>query len=143
MGIFMHRAVTKYDLLPINVKDTIEELFEHSRQGVLIINSDKKIVEMNPTAEVLLETNEDELIGTPISELIKDDIFNEGKDECEIIRYSREGDRYLQISATSHIRKNELIGWVLIVRNVTSERMAHKEDKGTQLKFGRTRQTKN
>ena len=129
MAIFMHRAVTKYDLLPINIKDTIEELFEYSRQGVLIINSEKKIVEMNPTAEVLLDTNEETLIGMPIKDIIKDDIFTEGKDECEVIQNSRDGECYLHISSTSHIRKNELIGWVLIIRNVSTERLAHKKIK--------------
>ena len=129
LGIFMHRAITKYDLLPISVQDTVDELFEYSKQGVLIIDDDKKIVELNPAAEVMLEMNELELLGKPVGKLIEKNIFDSENNECEIIRYSRNGDRFLQVSANRHIRKKQLIGWVLIIRDVTSERQAHKKIK--------------
>ena len=129
LAVFMHRAITKYDLLPISVQDTVDELFEYSKQGVLIIDDDKKIVELNPSAEVMLEMNEQELIGRPVGKLIEKNIFDSENNECEIIRYSRNGDRFLQVSANRHIRKKQLIGWVLIIRDVTSERQAHKKIK--------------
>ena len=134
LAVFMHRAITKYDLLPISVQDTVDELFEHSKQGVLIIDNEKKIVELNPSAEVLLEMNEFELLKKPVSTIIEKDIFeSEEQNECEIIRYSRNGDRFLQISANRHIRKKQLIGWVLIIRDVTSERQAHKKIKSLNM----------
>ena len=129
LAVFMHRAITKYDLLPISVQDTVDELFEHSKQGVLIIDNEKKIVELNPSAEVLLEMNEADLLNQPVGKLIEKNIFDSEMNECEIIRYSRNGDRFLQVSANRHIRKKQLIGWVLIVRDVTSERQAHKKIK--------------
>jgi PAS domain S-box-containing protein len=129
LAIFMHRAVTKYNLLPINIKDTIEELFEHSNQGVLIVDEHKIIVDMNPTSNELLEMSKEKLLDKSISSIIKDDIFTQENHECEIILFSRDGDRHLHISATQHIRKSHSIGWVLIIRNVTSERMAHKKIK--------------
>ena len=127
LGVFMHRAITKYDLLPISVQDSVEELFEYSKQGVLIVDSEKIVVEMNPAAEVLLEIGEPELLYKPVSSIVEKNIFDNDLTECEIIRYSRKGDRFLHISANRHIRKNQLIGWVLIIRDVTSERQAHKK----------------
>ena len=129
LAVFMHRAITKYDLLPISVQDTVDELFEYSKQGILIIDDEKKIVELNPAAEVMLEMSEFELLGKPVGKLIEKNIFDSENNECEIIRYSRNGDRFLQVSANRHIRKKQLIGWVLIVRDVTSERQAHKKIK--------------
>ncbi|MCM8526501.1 MAG: ATP-binding protein [Lentisphaeraceae bacterium] len=133
LAVFMHRAITKYDLLPISVQDTVDELFEHSKQGILIIDNEKKIVELNPSAEVMLEMSEYELLKRPIGFLVEKNIFDSDHNECEIIRYSRNGDRFLQVSANRHIRKNQLIGWVLIFRDVTSERQAHKKIKNLNL----------
>ena len=132
LAIFMHRAITKYDLLPISVKDTIEELFEHSKQGVLVIDQDQKIVELNQASLDLLQVTR-LIIGQPVTKIIKDDIFSSNNHDCELIRYGSDGDKFLNISATEHIRKEQVIGWVLIIRNVTSERMAHQKIKELNL----------
>ena len=128
MAFCMHRAIAKHYLLPFSVSDTVDDLFQASSQGVLIINSHGVITDMNPSAmrffslDVAGRYNADVNFG--VEELIPEIDLKRTQEKLEIRRERNDREVFMQLYINKHSQdKNRDVGWVIMVSDVTVERM--------------------
>ena len=127
MAYCMHRAISKYYMLPFSLGDVVYELFQSSKQGVLIVNAKQEVTDMNPIALRLFSLD---VSGQYKNEVVRrlDELIPEIKerglnDKLEIMRERNGTDMVLQIYINKHSRASQKeSGWVLIVTDVTKER---------------------
>lgn len=111
-----------------------EVIFESMRDGVLVLDEHKRLVDYNSAAALMLRTLGAATIGTPLSSLWSSqpdgsgavDTFDEAREE-QILRWRRDGAIYTYGVRTSPIlRKEQPIGRTIILTDVT-ERTALEE----------------
>ena len=66
LGLFW--AILKYRLLEVLPPEHIS-VIKNMKDGVIVVNSQQRILYLNPTAEELLEREDDEAIGQPLSQV--------------------------------------------------------------------------
>ena len=139
MAYCMHRAISKYYMLPFSLGDIVYELFQSSKQGVLIVNAKREVTDMNPIALRLFSLD---VSGQYKNESVRrlDDLIPELKEKglrekIEIMRERNGTDLVLQIHINKHSRAIEKeSGWVLIVTDITKE-FYDKENLEKEVKF--------
>ena len=127
MAYCMHRAISKYYMLPFSLGDLVYELFQSSEQGVLIVNSKEEVTDMNPVALRMLcldrpgEYQND--TRRSIKELIPEVVESSYSKRVEIIRERNGQDIVLKLHINKHSRVAEQeSGWVIVATDVTKER---------------------
>jgi len=121
-------AVYKFDLIPITLEAVIKELFDSNQQGVAVVNELGTIVQMNASAEKLLNVN--------ASESLKiEDVLPAEKVNSDVVKFPLEStdakgkDVFLQISRDRHINQGVPNGWIYLITDFTKERIAENEIK--------------
>ncbi len=67
-GVFY--AMTKYRFMVFNINDIAQDVLSHIQDAVIILTPDKKIMEMNNSASVMLRSGSDELKGKLFTEIV-------------------------------------------------------------------------
>ena len=121
-------AVYKFDLIPINLEAVIKELFDSNKQGVAVVDELGVVVQMNRSAE--------ELLNVKSSENLKiEDILPAEKLSSEQMKFpleytdSEKNTVYLQISRDRHVSQGVANGWIYLITDFTKERVAENEIK--------------
>lgn len=116
-----------FELIPI----AHELVIKNMTIGVLVFDSNNKIVEINPMAEKLLRISNDQAIGKPANMVFsnKEDIFvmNDIHEDIETEIESLDFDekKYFSIHQSPILdRKNELFGRIMLITDIT-ERKKH------------------
>ena len=123
-------AWTKYKKTLSEKKGT-DAVIRSIAQGLVVVDSEGKVIMMNPAAEKLLEASKKEKIGKPILEDLKDSQLvsltkeiDQGKDK-EIELVSQEDDTKKTLRASSAVIENEngqTIGMVSVLSDVTKQK---------------------
>jgi hypothetical protein len=129
MAYCMHRAISKYYMLPFSLGDLVYELFQSSEQGVLIVNSKEEVTDLNPVALRMFSLDRPGEYKSdsrrPLKELIPEVVESSFSKRVEIIR-ERNGQEIvlkLHINKHSRVAENES-GWVIVATDVTKERLS-------------------
>lgn len=121
-------AVYKFDLIPITLEAVIKELFDSNRQGVAVVNELGIVVQMNDSAEKLLNVKTSENLR--IEDLFPQDKLNSEKMKFPLEHTDSRGNTvYLQISRDRHISQGVANGWIYLITDFTKERIAENEIK--------------
>jgi signal transduction histidine kinase len=128
MAFCMHRAIAKHYLLPFSVSDTVDDLFQASSQGVLIINSMGNITDMNPAAmrffslDVAGRYNAD--VNLSVDDLLPELDLTRTVEKLEVTRERNDREIFLKLHVNKHSQdKNRDVGWVIMLTDVTAERL--------------------
>lgn len=120
-------AISRYHLLDL-IPVARDILIEKMRDGVLVIDSHNRIVDMNPAAQTLLNINSDK-IGKPVEEVIKKWQHYERNILPQIeMEFGRKTKRYVDMQ-TSFIMddKGRNIGRLIILHDITKLKRVQSE----------------
>lgn len=129
MAYCMHRAISKYYMLPFSLGDLVYELFQSSEQGVLIVNSKEEVTDLNPVALRMFSLDRPGEYQSdarrPLKELIPEVVESSFSKRVEIIRERNGEDIVLKLHINKHSRVAEdESGWVIVATDVTKERLS-------------------
>ena len=121
-------AVYKFDLIPITLEAVIKELFDSNRQGVAVVNELGTVVQMNHSAEKLLNVKSSESL--KIEDVLPAEKVNSEKMKFPLeYTDSKDNTVYLQISRDRHMSQGVANGWIYLITDFTKERIAENEIK--------------
>jgi len=142
-GTFYSWALFQYRLLDLG-SIALEYVFESVRDGVILLDIDKRILNFNPPGKNILENYQKVTIGKPItsgfgefsSKLISPQNIEEQKD---IITIKNNDEQYIQLNiSTIYDKHNRELGYVLLLSDVTIRQKTEqklKELNATKDKF--------
>lgn len=131
-------------------KEKLAIVFESSRDGIVILNKNSEIIEINTRLSEIMEYKKNEIIGKKIQDLKsfkKSDIEEMRKDFIEIvsgkkyivkeyiIRTKKDKELTIEIHSSSIKKGDELTGVVSIVRDITEQKTAEIALKKSEEKF--------
>jgi len=137
-GLFLTLAIFKYqflDIRPIAREVTIENLYD----GVLLINKDSKIIDINKAAYKLLSLN-NSYIGKSIDSALSDyseilEYLKTEKSLKKIVKVVGINNRelFLELRITHLLdNENKRTGTIIILRDITGEKIAERKLKESQ-----------
>lgn len=127
-AVFLYKSVADYDLIPISVETVTNELFEDSKQGLLMVDEHEQVVQYNHAANGLL--GEEYLkVGVQITELFPALITDEEKKTEFTMNRTRQADYpcHLRIQCERHYSKGRENDWFYTVQDITKEKLADME----------------
>ena len=118
MGLFFAVAVFQLDLLNL-LPIARDAVIANMRDGVVVINADDDVVDLNPAAKEMLDTPADPL-GRPIEQIVPDaDDLRGGQGDGGMLTVDRGSEpRYIQASI-SDIGQRGIGGQIILLRDVT------------------------
>jgi len=115
------------DLIPI----AHNQIFEGMPDAVVVIDNQLRVIDMNPSAKVVLRGLNEGVVGKRVSEIVLDwaqimhrlQTTSVKQDNVELILDGRR--TYLDISLSPLITRNDdLLGYLIVARDVTSRKLA-------------------
>jgi len=136
-GILIGYSIFRYKLLDI-VPVAYNNLFDKISSGVMVINSQKRIIDINPAARELLKINQ-ELIGCFLEEKLEqfselyplDNIMSEIKREI----YIKNPPLWLDLQIISLDNKKQRLGWLITFRNISARKRAESSLKNSEKEY--------
>jgi len=111
-----------------------ELIIENLRDGMMVINSDNRIVDLNPAMEIFINRPADEVLGKTIEQAFVDrsDLaqhFGDIYDQVTEFTVEQNGKRFSYELHMSQIKKSQgqSIGHLVVLRNITTRRQAMAE----------------
>ena len=124
-AVIIHIAILKYDLLPISVERTLNELFNRSEYGVVIFNRYNDFVEMNSAAEVLLDCESTIFRHSSLKEAFKESLIQKKDKQQFFHTIEKSTDKtYLKIEHSAYHEKEKFLGTIFIIKDITTEKRA-------------------
>jgi diguanylate cyclase (GGDEF)-like protein/PAS domain S-box-containing protein len=135
-GMFRFRL---FDLTPL-ARDV---LIENMDEGILVLDAQNRVVDINPVAQKILSANASENLGQPISKVLhfwpglaKRLHNNEEKGETEV-RWGTNPPRYFHLSVSPlYGQKKQLAGRLIVLRDVTKRHQTEAELSHTIKELG-------
>jgi PAS domain S-box-containing protein len=136
-GILIGYSIFRYKLLDI-VPVAYNNLFDKISSGVMVINSQKRIIDINPAARELLKIDQ-ELIGSFVEEKLDqfsvlyplDNIKSEIKREINI----KKPPLWLDLQIISLDKKEKRLGWLITFRNISARKKAESSLKNSEKEY--------
>jgi PAS domain S-box-containing protein len=130
MGLMYSYAVFEFDLLDL-VPVARDTVVENMRDGFVVLDTDDRIVDLNPAARTILQ-EEGVLVGEPVTTampridalLAKHEHGNQVEDEFDVEIDGQQ--RFLIVTVTSLYEDGDLIGRLLLFRDITERRSVQK-----------------
>ncbi len=125
-------AITKYKILQLNPFGMVKDILRNMKEGLVLVNLNSIITEVNPEAEKLLGYKENELKGVPVSEIVQvstisQSISADDSSEHEMITKSGELLPVMLTSETLQDPWGDPVGTMMLFRDVTAFRNIHQE----------------
>lgn len=144
-GIVYGYVIYSYNLFDLNTIAR-QELFDHLTEALLVLDSQNRVVDINQTAQNLLNLSAKQLIGQSITQIMPvitppdfSDQQVEFNDEVALINSRQETIWYEIRKLALQNRQKEQVGWVLIIRNITKR----KQDQESLNQFTRQLEDQN
>lgn len=136
-GVLVAWSIFKFKLLDI-VPVAYNNLFDRMSSGALIIDSQLRIVDVNPAAINLLKIDA-EIIGTSIEDS-KDfgEFFKKNKIITELeeeIKIDSPVNKWLDVQITSLDKKKQLLGWLITFTDINARKIAEESLKKSEKQY--------
>jgi PAS domain S-box-containing protein len=123
-GVFRHRLL---DVVPV----ARDKVVEGMRDGVIVLDAQARVVDINPIAEHVIGRPESEVIGLTVTDILSGQLESavhdyEAEDiQTQITLENTAGLRYYDVhSAPLYGRRGVLAGWVIVLHDITERRQA-------------------
>lgn len=126
-GLFITFAILRYrlfDLVPIG-RDV---LVEHMQEGMLLVDTDQRLLDINPAAITLLRLNSESLLGKPIQQVVSSypellPLFSQQPNQTVELALHHSPIQYIEVKTEEVKDKHDgLIGMLLICRDITRQK---------------------
>lgn len=136
-GILIAWSIFKFKLLDI-VPVAYNNLFDRMTSGAIVVDSQKRVVDVNPSAINLLKLDSD-VIGSSIEDLkLFNKIFqlNEVKNEIKMeVKLDFPLNKWLDIQITSLDKKKQLLGWLITITDINARKIAEESLKKSEKQY--------
>ncbi len=128
--IGVRSATSRYRLLQLNPFGTVKDILQNMKEGLLLVNLNSVVVEVNREANTLLGYEAGELVGVQLSDLLKevDTMQKEGTEGTEEFELVTKSGRYLPVMLTSETLRDEWgdpLGTLVLFRDITEFKNIH------------------
>lgn len=125
--LFIFTAIVKYKFLSIGIRDAAQDIFSSVRDGVVLLGNKNETIQINESARKILGLDEDD-----DSQEVIDDFLGSNKDEKNIDEYETVFDikgitKSLRVSRSPLKQSGKIVGSILFIRDVTSQKHAEYE----------------
>ena len=128
-------AVAKYNFLSVGVEKAATNLFENILDGIIVIDPNGNITNMNESAKAMFYLADPELKGLSISSLLKNYDPTETYQNREITIMRKGKQRVLSVSQSIIEAYDVQLGKLIIIRDFTEIHKAEEEKKELQLQL--------
>jgi len=126
-GLFQYRL---FDLIPV----ARDKVFDSMRDGVLVLDTSDRIVDFNPTAQLIVKKLSKKDIGRPAKEVLADypELLKQlsvNNNEQNNLQTSQGGVSYYYNSRVTPVMndKNKLIGKTIVLNDITQQVLLHEK----------------
>ncbi len=137
-GIIIALSIYKFKMLDI-VPVAYNNLFDMLSTGVLVIDSQKRIVDINPAAENILNIQH-KVVGSSVEENLNQfhDLFpiNQIKSELKVeIKTDMPSDLWLDLQIAPLDKNDHLLGWLITFRDITARKKTESDLKQSEKEY--------
>ena len=135
-GILILWSIIGYKLLDI-MPPAYKSLFDSMKNGVLVLDTQERIMDINPQAEQLLELD-DTCIGQSAGQKLHiwDEISPKGKPEGNInLKMEKSDVKWIEIQFAPVYNGGLFTGWIYIFEDITSRKNAEEHIKKSEKKY--------
>jgi PAS domain S-box-containing protein len=137
-GVLLSAAVFQYKLLNV-VPAAHGSIISNLQDGVIVLNEQMKVIDLNPAAEQILDRGLRDVVGAPLASLIaewKESLESRSENLPDVLR-SLAGAEKIFEPRVSPIkdRAESISGYVLFLRDVTEKRQAEHSLRSSEEKY--------
>lgn len=127
-GVFFAWAIFRYQLLDI-VPIALENVFRSMRDGVILIDQEKRVIDYNPSAQAILPWLSPEMVGTPFEQTVDivPELLNLIRDRriTNIQFKTVKGDRTNHFQATISsitVKETRQFGSIILITDISDQK---------------------
>lgn len=136
-GVLIAWSIFKFKLLEI-VPVAYNNLFDRMSSGAIVIDSQKRVVDVNPAAINLLKIDAD-IVGTSVEDLKEfGEFFTHNKMQNEVekeIKIDSPVNKWLDVQITSLDKKQDLLGWLITFTDISGKKIAEESLKKSEKQY--------
>ncbi len=126
-SMFIFRAVNKYNLLSIGVKEVDHDLFSNIQDGIFLTDNSQSVIQINDAAKNYFHLHDIDIKDLQLMTLFEDYNFSQEYSNHETETTHHGEVRVVSLSQAT-IKQSDLeLGKILIVRNITASKQAESE----------------
>ncbi len=137
--IIVFIAITRYRFLAIGISDVAHDLFSSTKDGVLILDVNNRLVQFNNMAKEMLENTITKPLVSEVSTLVETLDNNPIADEIEVTMGNEGTIQYLNASRAPIIQTDHQIGNMILLRDITKQKTADEAVKQSNRELARAR----
>ena len=137
---FIFAAIVKYRFFSIGLDDVASDLFSNVRDGVLILNKDHGVIQMNSAARDMLGAEGKLKLNRGVVNLITSYLMNGGDHEdFETTVGEQHNLRTVQVSSSPLKQANQDVGTIIFMRDMTHQKQVENEIRRVNLDLAAAR----
>lgn len=122
--VAVYIAITKYRFLSISIGDAAGELFSSTKNGVVILNTNDRIVQYNEAARELLLGNSEGTLEEKVHDIRLMFRGAEMTDDANIVVQDDTGKNYVSVNCNPIQHSDQQIGTLMFISDVTAQKKA-------------------
>jgi len=123
----------------MEVSQVVEaDVYEHSADGVVLVNREEQIVQVNPAFERFMRRSAQSLVGLPLREVLPEvRLSTEKLEPVQEVILKREGGSFIFHTSISpiHDRRGVFFGWSIFLMDVTRLRQVEANARVSETRF--------
>jgi signal transduction histidine kinase/DNA-binding response OmpR family regulator len=136
---FIFAAIIKYRFFSIGLEDVANDLFSNVRDGVLILNYEDGVIQMNDAAKEMFGERSVDDDGSGVDQLIKEFRSRRHEDEFETTVSDAHQNRIVRVSSSSLKQANKDVGNIIFIRDITRQKQTENEIRRVNLDLAAAR----
>lgn len=132
-------AISKYRFLSISIGDAAGELFSSTRNGVLILNMNDKIVQYNEAARELLQGDTEGTLEDKVHDIRMMLGNAKSTDDADVVVQNNAEKNYVSVNCNPIQHSNHQIGTLMFINDVTAQRKAEELIVASNRELGEAR----
>lgn len=124
---FIFAAIVKYRFFSIGLDDVADELFSNVREGVVIVNKNNDVIQINQAAKNFLGGESPEQVEQNMIRLIRKYNQHKGHDDFETTIGTDVNSRIVQVSLSPLRQADNDIGNIFFIRDIMKQKQAENE----------------
>ncbi|MFV1998491.1 MAG: response regulator [Acidiferrobacterales bacterium] len=137
---FIFAAIIKYRFFSIGLEDVANDLFSNVRDGVLILDKEYGVIQMNVAARDMLGAEDRITMQSGIADLVTNVLMKgEGHEDFETTVGDKYGRRTVQVSSSPLNQSNQEVGTIIFIRDMTRQKQADNEIRRVNLDLAAAR----